>query len=280
MGKRRALVRQQRKIVREVKPKGVPAAAAPADSKQQKKQRERYVAAGGLLQGYAPEFIVKLGYYSVGVVAVCLVVMALLLLFLPYGWPVRIAAALAWLVPVAFLASFIGPGYRLALRDRKAEPRMVQGQLLGASNVSTSLGLGMLMVKTRGGNEQYLVDPEKLNKVPGNQVNVMITVTPNLRHVRSLGVMGQRLVGRPDQPVPEVIKRLRLLPLATPAALAGAAIVGDDAVALSPIPNDALHAVLAIVVGALLGAAVYGLSFLYQRRMYADVQALVPGGLG
>ena len=40
---------------------------------------------------------------------------------------------------------------------------------------------------------------------------VMITVTPNLRHVRSVGVMGQRMVGRPDQPVPTVLKRLRLM---------------------------------------------------------------------
>ena len=276
MGKRRTQVRRQ---VRQVKPKGV-VPAAPATDAAQKRQRERYVAAGGLLQGYAPEFVTRLGYYSVGVAAFCLLVMGLLIAFLPYGLPVRIAAAIAWVVPIAFLASFIGPGYRLALRDRKAEPKLVQGQLLGASNVSTSLGLGMLMVKTRGGNEQYLVEPEKLTKVPGNQVNVMVTVTPNLRHVRTLGVMGQRLVGRPDQPVPEVVRRLRLLPLATPAALAVAAILGDDAVALAPIPNDLLHAILAILAGALLGAGVYGLSFLYQRRMYAEVQALVPGGLG
>lgn len=279
MGKRRAQVRQVRKQVRTVKPKGVIPAAGPADGGQQRKQRERYVAAGGMLQGYSPEFVMRLGYISAAVGLACIAVMVLLLLLLPYGWPVRIAAAIAWVVPIAFLGSFVAPGVRLAYQDRKKEPRMVQGQLLGASNVSTSLGLGMLMVKTRGGNEQYLVEPAKLAKVPGNQVQVMVTVTPALRHVRSLGIMGQRMVGRPDQPVPEVIRRLRLLPIATPLVLALAVIIGDDGVAAAPIRGDLVHAALAVVVGAILGAAVYGVSFLLQRRMYAEVQTLIPGGM-
>ena len=274
MGKRRT---QQ---VRKIKPKNIPAPApAAADSGAQRKQREKYVASGGLLQGYAPEFVMRLGYYALGVAALCIVIMVLLVLFLPYGLPVRIVAALAWLVPIAFGASFLGPGYRLAMKDKKQEPRLVQGQLMGASAVSTSLGLGMLMVKTRGGNDQYLVQPEKLAKVPGNQVQVMITVTPHLRHVRSLGIMGQRLVGRPEQPVPEVIKRLRLLPLVTPIALAVAAIIGDDGVAFLPISNVILHTALAVLAGVILGAAVYGVSFLLQRRMYAEVQTLMPGGI-
>src|SRR5207302_10479138 len=131
------------------------------------------------------------------------------------------------------------------------------------------------MIRTRGGNEQYLVPSDRLAKVPGNQVTVMLSVTPNLRHVRSVGIMGQRMVGRPDQPVPAVLRRLRLLPIATPVALAAAAIVGDDVVALLPIRGDAVHAALAIVVGAALAGAVYGVSFLFQRRLYNEVQALM-----
>jgi hypothetical protein len=46
--------------------------------------------------------------------------------------------------------------------------------------------------------------------------------------------------------------------------------------ALSPIPNEAVHAVLAVVVGAALGGAVYGASYLLQRRMMGEVQAAVP----
>jgi hypothetical protein len=183
-------------------------------------------------------------------------------------------------VPIAFGASFIVPGVRLAFKDRKEEPRMVQGQLQGASAISTSFGLGMLMLKTRGGQEQYLVTPDKLAKVPGNQVTVMVSVTPNLRHVRSIGIMGQKLVPRPEPPVPAVVKRLRLLPIVTPIILAAAAILGADGVAFLPIHPDLVHAGLALVVGAALAAAVYGLSLLFQRRVYRQVESLMPGATG
>jgi hypothetical protein len=62
----------------------------------------------------------------------------------------------------------------------------------------------------------------------------------------------------------------------TPVALALAVIIGDDAIAASPIANEAVHALLALLVGAALGGAVYGVSFLLQRRMMGEVQALVP----
>jgi len=122
----------------------------------------------------------------------------------------------------------------------------------------------------------YLVPPARLKQVPGNQVNVVLTVTPNLRHVRSVGVMGQRMVGRVEPPVPPVMKRLQLLPLLTPLALTLGAVIGDDGVALAPISPSPLHAVLAVLAGAALGAAVYGVSFLLQRQMMTQVQALIP----
>jgi hypothetical protein len=267
-------IRQVRQQVRQVQPK-TDSATNPG---QTRKQRERYVQAGGMLQGYAPDFVIRLGYMAVGAGVVCLLAIAACLVFLPpiYGWPVGIAAALAWVLPIALLASFILPGYQLARKDRKSEARLVQGQLVGASSVSTSIGLGMMMVQTRGGVEQYLVPPARLKQVPGNQVNVVVTVTPHLRHVRSVGVMGQRMVGRVEPPVPPVMKRLQLLPLLTPVALTLGAIIGDDAVALAPIDPSLLHAALAVVAGAALAGAVYGVSFLLQRQMMTEVQALVP----
>jgi hypothetical protein len=276
MGKKRVQSRQVRQV-RQVRPKSIPQPAASGD---QRKQRERYVQTGGMLQGYAPETVVRIGYIAGASSLACVLIGVALLLLLPYGWPVRIAAAVVWLVPIMFGFSFIFQGFRLARKDLKQEPRVVQGQLLGASEVSTSLGLGMLMLKTRGGSEQYLVTPERLAKVPGNQVNVMLSVTPGLRHVRSVAVMGQRMMGRPDQPVPPVLKRLRILPIATPVALAAAAIVGVDVVALLPIPGgDLVHALAAILAGAVLAGAVFGASHLIQRRLMGEVQALMPGGI-
>jgi hypothetical protein len=276
VGKKRVQARQGRQQVRQVRPKNVAPPPAPADPR---KQRERYVQAGGMLQGYAPETVVRIGYYAAAGALGCVLIMALILLLLPYGWPVRIVAAVVWVIPIAFAASFIVPGYRLAQKDRKAEPKVIQGQLLGASEVSTSFGLGMLMLKTRGGQDQYLIAPERLAKVPGNQVNVMLTVTPNLRHVRSVAIMGQRMMGRPPQPVPEVLKRLRLLPIATPAALAAGAILGADVVALIPFYPELAHAGGAFFAGAAVAGVVFGASHLLQRRLYGEAQALMAGGL-
>jgi hypothetical protein len=266
--------KQVRMQMRKVQPK-------PAASNAQgatRRQRERFVQAGGMLQGYAPDQVVRWGYIGIGIAVLCVLVIAACLVFLPsvYGWPVAVAAAVAWVFPIALLASFVGPGFRLALKDRKAEPRIVQGQLVGASSVSTSMGLGMLMVQTRGGSEQFLVPPARLKQVPGNQVNVVLTVTPNLHHVKSVGVMGQRMVGRVEPPVPPVMRRLQLIPVLTPLALAVAALIGDEAVALSPISPSALHAALAILAGVVLAGAVYGVSYFMQRRWMAEVQAMVP----
>jgi hypothetical protein len=244
-----------------------------------RKQRERYVEAGGMLQGYAPDFVVRLGYIAVGIAVACLIVMAVLILVLRpiYGWADAIVAAIAWLMPIALLASFVAPGFRLALKDRRAEAKLVQGQLIGASTVSNSMGLGLLMVQTRGGSEQYLVPPARLKQIPGNQVNVVLTVTPYLRHVRSVGIMGQRMVGRVEPPVPPVMRQLQRLPVLTPIALSLAVILGDDVLASVPvINNETLHAVLAVAVGTALGALVYFGSTLLQRRMMAEAQALVP----
>jgi len=269
--------KQVRAQMRRVKPK----APAPGQMAQgtTRKQRERYVEAGGMLQGYAPDFVIRLGYIAIGIAVACLIVMAALILVLRpfYGWADAIAAAVAWLLPIALLASFVAPGFRLALKDRRAEARLVQGQLIGASTVSNSLGLGLLMVQTRGGSEQYLVPPARLKQIPGNQVNVVLTVTPYLRHVRSVGIMGQRMVGRVEPPVPPVMRQLQRLPVLTPIALSLAVIIGDDVLAAVPVvSNEALHAALAAAVGAALGALIYFGSTFLQKRMMAEAQALVP----
>jgi len=279
MGKKRQQVRQVKKTMRQVRPKG--AAAAATAGPQQKRQRERYVEAGGFLQGYSPEWVIRLGYYGGAGIVLSLLIMAELILgpLAPRGLAVKIVAAAAWLTPVVILVSLVAPGVRLAFKDRKAQPLVVQGQLLGASSVSTSRGLGMLMIRTRTGTEQYLCPPEKLAKVPGNVVNVAISVTPNLRYVRSVSVMGPRQMARPEPPVPDVLRRLQLLPVATPAALAVAFVLGDDVTAFIPLTPDWAHAIAAAVAGLALGGAVFGVSYFYQKRLMNEAQALVPGGL-
>lgn len=264
--------------MKQVRPK---ASSATPPAGQQKRQRERYVEGGGFLQGYAPERVIRLGYYAAAAVVISLLIMVELLIgpLAPRGLPVRIVAAAAWLVPVVILVSLLAPGVRLAFKDRSATPLVVQGQLLGASSVSTSRGLGMLMIRTRGGTEQYLCPPAKLARVPGNVVQVVVSVTPNLRYVRSVAVMGQRQMSRTEPPVPEVLNRLQLLPVLTPAALALAVLLGDEVTAFIPFTPDWAHAIAAAVVALALGGATFGVSYLYQKRLMAEAQALVPGGV-
>src|SRR5260370_11399877 len=86
-----------------------------------RKQRERYVEAGGMLQGYAPDFVIRLGYIAVGIAVACLIVMAVLILVLRpiYGWGDAIAAAIGWLSPIAPVGSFVGPGFRREPHGRR-----------------------------------------------------------------------------------------------------------------------------------------------------------------
>jgi hypothetical protein len=276
--KQRVQVKQVRRQMRQMKVKP----AQQASPAEQKRQRERYVESGGFVQGYAPESIIKLGYWLAGVAVVCLLIGVELVLgpLRPIDLPTRIVAAIVWVLPIVLAIALLGPGVRLAWLDRKAQPRMVQGQLLGASAVSPSRGLGMIMLRTRQGNEQYLVAPEKLNRVPGNVVQVVLAVTPRLHHVRSVQVLGQRQVPRPEPPMPPVLRRIQLLPALTPVVIAVAAILGDDVIALIPFTPAWAHSLAALVGGAALGGGAFGLSYLYQRRLMAEAQKLVPGALG
>src|SRR5256885_14526383 len=103
----RKQVRQVRQQMRKVQPKQAASNAQGAT----RKQRERYVQSGGMLQGYAPDYVVRIGYFSAAVAVGCLPLLAALLLFLPptYRWPPAPAASIARLPPPALLAPFLGP---------------------------------------------------------------------------------------------------------------------------------------------------------------------------
>src|SRR5207248_11484376 len=83
MGKKQ--VRQVRQQMRKVQPKTA-ASNAPGATR---KQRERYVQSGGMLQGYAPGYVIRVGYFSLAVAVLCVVMIALTLVLIHqiYGWP-------------------------------------------------------------------------------------------------------------------------------------------------------------------------------------------------
>ncbi len=83
-----------RQQMRKIQPK--PGAATGGG--QTRRQRERYVQAGGMLQGYAPDLVIRLGYIAVGIAVACVLIIAAIVVFVPpiYGLPVAIAASIAW----------------------------------------------------------------------------------------------------------------------------------------------------------------------------------------
>lgn len=279
MGKKqRVQVKQVRRQMRQMKVKPGQQQPSPAD---QRRQRERYVESGGFVQGYAPEAVLRLGYGVTGLLVVCLLIAIEVAIgpLRPIDQPTAIVAAIVWAVPIVMALALLGPGVRLAWLDRKAQPKVVQGQLVGASSVSPSRGLGMIMVRTRQGTEQYLVQPQKLARVPGNVVQVVLSVTPRINHVRSVQVIGQRQVPRAESPMPEVLRRIQLLPILTPVSIAVAAIVGAEVVGFIPFTPSWAHALATLVAAVALGGGAFGITYLYQRRLMEEAQKLVPGGL-
>jgi hypothetical protein len=276
--KQRVQVKQVRRQMRQMKVKPGQQQPSPAD---QRRQRERYVESGGFVQGYAPEAVLRLGYGVTGLLVVCLLIAIEVAIgpLRPIDQPTAIVAAIVWAVPIVMALALLGPGVRLAWLDRKAQPKVVQGQLVGASSVSPSRGLGMIMVRTRQGTEQYLVQPQKLARVPGNVVQVVLSVTPRINHVRSVQVIGQRQVPRAESPMPEVLRRIQLLPILTPVSIAVAAIVGAEVVGFIPFTPSWAHALATLVAAVALGGGAFGITYLYQRRLMEEAQKLVPGGL-
>src|SRR5690348_4377189 len=105
MGKKRVQAqsrnpRQQMRQVRQVRPKNMPSPAAGGGG--QRKQRERYVQSGGMLQGYAPETVVRIGYIAGAIAIACVLVGAGLGLLLShfYGLFVGVVAGLVWTAPI------------------------------------------------------------------------------------------------------------------------------------------------------------------------------------
>src|SRR5438552_7111820 len=101
MGKKQ--VRQVRQQMRKVQPK----AAASNAQGATRKQRERFVQAGGMLQGYSPDYVIRIGYISYAVFCLKKKMIAALPFLRPgiSGWTAGLALSVGLCFPVAMLAS-------------------------------------------------------------------------------------------------------------------------------------------------------------------------------
>src|SRR5260370_7227958 len=88
-----------RQQMRKIQPK----AGGATGGGQTRRQRERFVQAGGMLQGYAPDLVIRIGYIAVGIAVACVLISAAILIFVPpiSGLPLPIPASIACVLPIA-----------------------------------------------------------------------------------------------------------------------------------------------------------------------------------
>jgi hypothetical protein len=189
-------------------------------------------------------------------------------------WPLEVEDALLFLLAIIVPGTLLWPALVLALRDRGAQVEMVQGQMVGASPVSMTYGLGMLYIKTRQGQRQLNIERRLLKSIPQNQVQVIARVTPNLHHVAGIQVMGPRMGAGVPSEIPEQFRSAEKFPLyAIGGAYAG--VFGVGLVLLLLPLYGALLAVHIIVVPLGMAAAALAARYLttfYQKRLQTSLE--------
>lgn len=226
-----------------------------------------------MLEGYSPAAVIRVTLYLAAFQVLLLVAAAVLFLVFR-DLPLKLEALLVLLAAAILPGTLVWPALVLALRDRKATPELVQGQMISAAPVSTVYGLGMLQIRTRQKDVYLNIERRLLKLIPQNQVQVASRVTPNLRHVASLQVMGPRMGGNIPAEVPEQFRWAERFPLV---ALLGTylAVFGLGLVVLAlPLYGALLWLHLLLVPAVMALAAVsarFAISF-FQKRLEAQLQ--------
>lgn len=246
---------QQRSLVRE---------------RTQTPSRSRVMQRGGLLEGFSPRVVTRVAMLSIlgSLVLVALAALGLLVemgqhdLFL--GVVIVVVAAL-----IAGIAlSVTAPAWLTARGDRKAEPRNLQGQLVGASRISPTPTLATVAVNVGHNVEQYRVRPELFERIRSGATVVGLTVTPGLNHVQTLTVIRRdRQAVMKEPPVTREMRVAVWLPLISLAALAGGLALGCLIGALLPLGHGADHPLASLVLAAVLAGAVALGSRWYGNRL-------------
>jgi hypothetical protein len=226
-----------------------------------------------MLEGYSPATVIRITLY-LAAFQVALIVVGVILFLLFKDLPLKLEDVLLFVVAAIVPGTLVWPALVLALRDRKATPELIQGQMISAAPVSTVYGLGMLQVRTRQRDAYLNIERRLLKLVPQNQVQVAARVTPNLHYVASLQVMGPRMGGNIPAEVPEQFRWAERFPII---ALAGtyAAVFGLGLLILVlPLygPLLWLHLLLVPAVMALAAVAARFAIRWYQKRLEAQLQ--------
>lgn len=226
-----------------------------------------------LLEGYSPAAVIRVNIY-LAAFQVALVLVGVVLFLLFRDLPLRLEDVLIFAVAIIVPGTLVWPALVLALRDRKASPELVQGQMMSAAPVSTVYGLGMLQIRTRQRDVYLNIERRLLRMIPQNQVQVAARVSPNLRHVASLQVMGPRMGGNIPVDVPEQFRWAERFPLIALAGTYGAVFGLGLLVLVLPLYGSLLwlHVLLVpAIMGLAAVSARFAISF-YQKRLEAQLQ--------
>jgi len=237
---------------------------AQAPSQQERLKR------GGLFLGMSSAQVTRLSV-AVTVAAVVLVALGALALVIEVGQhdlPLGVVLLVLAVVCGGAGASVIAPAVPPARRDRKAQVENVQGQLVGASEVSGTPTLALVALNVNRGIQEFRVRPELYAKLQGGAVTVGLTVTPNLQHVTTLTVIRRdRLAKLQSPPISRAMRMSVWLPYLSFATLIGGLAIGGAIGALLPLGTSPLHAfAAALLAAALAGAVALGLR-LYAKRL-------------
>jgi hypothetical protein len=230
-----------------------------------------------MLEGHNPKTVIRLSTYLAIYQVVLLLLgigLGVLLYALSHQWALDVEDGLLFLLAIIVPGTLVWPALMLALRDRKAQVELVQGQMVGASPVSMTYGLGMLYLKTRQGQRQMNIERRLLKQIPQNQVQVVARVTPNLHHVAGIQVIGQRIGSGVPSDVPEQFKTAERFPIY---AIGGAyaLVFGVGLILLLlPLYGPLLPVHLLLVPVGMAGAALLAryLTTFYQKRLQASLE--------
>ncbi len=225
-----------------------------------------------LFEGHAPSTVFRIALY-LAIFQVTLLLIGAGLFFILPDVPLKIEDALVFLLAAVVPGTLVWPALILAWRDRKAQVELIQGQMMGASPVSMSYGLGMLYVKTRQREVQLNIPRKLLRQVPQNQVQVAVRMTPNLRHVSSLQVMGPRMAGSVPTEVPEQFRFAERFPILA-IALTYAGVFGVGILLLCIPLGGPLLPVHLVAVPLGMAAAALAARYItqwYQKRLEKEL---------
>jgi hypothetical protein len=260
---------QQRKV--KVKPQDMELPARPKTS-----SKGFFALAEKFIDGHSSETIWHYGKYILGF-QILLLIIGMGLLFIFSDAPLKIEAVLFFLLALIVPGVFVWPALKLASDDKKAEPTLVQGQLIQASPISLVYGLGLLILNTRNGKVQYNVERKFLKNIPqAAQTQIALRVSPKLRHVTNVQVIGKRPmgIGNIQTELPEQFKSAERFPIVTMLLSYGSVFGLGLIFLLVPLYGGLLwiHLVLVPLSMVLVGVAIRPITKHYQKKLEASLQ--------